>query len=185
MDLLEDLFRDAEASRAPTGVATRLIAIDGLGGAGKTTLAALLADRLRALVIHTDDFASWDNPVDWWPVMLERAIRPLAAGEEARYEPTAWGGKQPPPVAVAPGGTVVVEGVTASRRSFRPFLAYSVWIETPRAVRLQRGLARDGEAAREQWELWMAEEDRYVELERPSDHADLLLPGDRDLWGET
>ena len=83
---------------------------------------------------------------------------------------------------IEPGGTVVLEGVTASRRVFRPYLAYSIWIETPRAVRLQRGIDRDGEDARVQWERWMAEEDRYIESERPHDHVDVVLRGDRDLW---
>ena len=74
MDALEPLIQAARSSRAPAGVATRLIAIDGPGGAGKTTLAARMAEELKAAVIHTDEFASWDNPIDWWPEMLERAL---------------------------------------------------------------------------------------------------------------
>jgi Ni2+-binding GTPase involved in maturation of urease and hydrogenase len=81
MDPLATLIRAAGTSHAPLNVATRLIAIDGPGGAGKTTLAVRLAQELQAAVIHTDEFASWDNPVDWWPEMLERALEPLAAGE--------------------------------------------------------------------------------------------------------
>jgi uridine kinase len=182
MDSLEPLIRAARESRAPVGVATQLIAIDGPGGAGKTTLAARLAEELQAAVIHTDEFASWDNPINWWPEMVERALKPLAAGESARYQPTAWGGEQRAAVVIEPGGTVVFEGVTASRRVFRPYLAYSIWIETGRALRLQRGLDRDGEDARVQWERWMAEEDLYIESERPSAHVDVVLRGDRDLW---
>jgi uridine kinase len=182
MDSLEPLLQAARGSRAPMDLATRLIAIDGPGGAGKTTLAVWLAEELRAAVIHTDEFARWDNPVNWWPEMLERALKPLAAGESAHYQPTVWGGEQRAPVVVKPSGTVVLEGVTASRNAFRPYLAYSIWIETARAVRLQRGIDRDGEDARVQWERWMAEEDRYIESERPYDHAGVVLRGDRDLW---
>ena len=182
MDSLEPLLHTARASRAPIGVATRLIAIDGPGGAGKTTLAAWLAEELQAAVIHTDEFASWDNPVDWWPEMLERAVKPLAAGESARYKPTSWGGEEHALVVVEPGGTVVLEGVTTSRNAFRPYLAYSIWIKTARAVRLRRGIDRDGEGARVQWGRWMEQEDRYIESERPYEHADVVLRGDRDLW---
>lgn len=79
---------------------------------------------------------------------------------------------------VETGGTVIVEGVTASRVAFRPYLAFSIWIETPRDVRLQRGLARDGGASTlEQWRAWMAAEDEYVARERPAEHADVVLPG--------
>ena len=83
---------------------------------------------------------------------------------------------------VEPGGLVVLEGVTASRQAFHPFLAYAILIETQRALRLRRGLERDGEDARDDWERWMVEEDEYVERERPAEHADLVLPGDTGLW---
>ena len=55
--------------------------------------------------------------------------------------------------------------MTASREAFQRFLAYTVWIETPREVRLSQGLERDGEEARVRWEEWMAAEDDYVRRE--------------------
>src|SRR5207248_7862739 len=59
----EDLVRRIRQTSAPPGVATKIVAVDGHGGAGKTTLAARLANALGCEVIQTDDFASWDNPV--------------------------------------------------------------------------------------------------------------------------
>lgn len=164
--------------RAPAGVATRIVAVDGPGGAGKSTIADRLAHELGAVIVRTDDFASWDNPVDWWPELLERVLVPLAAGEEARYTPTSWGGPEREPLSVAPGGFVLLEGVSAAREAFRPYLAYTIWVETPRALRLERGLERDGEAMRGQWERWMAEEDSYIEREQPHVHVDAVLCGD-------
>jgi uridine kinase len=161
---------------------TRIVAIDGPGGAGKSTLARLLARELDAPIIETDDFASWENPVDWWPELLERALKPLAAGKPASYRPASWGGEEREQLLIEPAPFVILEGVTASRQAFRPFLAYSIWIETPRDLRLKRGLERDGEQARAQWEQWMEEEDRYVERERPADHADCVLNGDEGVW---
>ena len=183
MDALRLLARAACEARVPEGVETRIIAIDGPGGAGKTTLAAWLAKELRATaVIHTDDFASWDNPLNWWPGLIEQALEPLAAGVVARYEPTAWAGEERPPIVIEPGGTVLLEGVSAARAAFRPYLAFTVWVETDRAVRLQRGIDRDGEDSRAQWERWMDDEDDYVARERPVEHVDVVLPGDQDLW---
>jgi uridine kinase len=83
---------------------------------------------------------------------------------------------------IEPTGIVILEGVTASRQAFQPYLSYSIWIETPRDLRLRRGLERDGEDARAQWERWMEAEDRYIETERPAERADIVLAGDRDLW---
>lgn len=181
-DQLDSLLRAVEESSAPAGVLTRIVAIDGPGGAGKSSLARCLADRLPAAVVQTDDFASWDDPVDWWPSLLERVLEPLAAGVTARYQPTSWGGEERAQVVVEPGGTVLLEGVTASRHVFRTYLAFSIWVETDRAVRLRRGLERDGNAARAQWERWMEAEDRYIETEGPAERADALLRGDQDLW---
>jgi uridine kinase len=171
------------SSQAPSGVETRIVAIDGPGGAGKSSLAEWLARELDAPVIHTDDFASWENPVDWFPELIERALEPLAAGEPANYRPTSWDGEEKKPVRIEPSAFVLLEGVTASRRAFRPYLAYSIWVETPRDLRLKRGLARDGEPARAQWERWMESEDRYVESESPAEHADIVIHGHENLWG--
>lgn len=161
---------------------TRIVAIDAPGGAGKSSLAAHLARELDAPTVHTDDFASWDNPIDWWPQLIEKVLSPLAGGQPARYMPTTWGGPEKAEVVVEPGGFVVLEGVTASRQAFRPYLAYAIWIETPRPLRLRRGLERDGQGARGDWDRWMATEDAYVRQERPAEHADVVLPGDSDLW---
>jgi uridine kinase len=166
----------------PSAGRSRIVAVDGPGGAGKSTLAASLAGRLDAETVHTDDFAGWDDPIGWWPRLLEEVLEPLAAGRQASFMPTNWDGRSRTRIAVEPREFVILEGVTSSRAAFRPFLAYSIWIETPRDVRLTRGLARDGQAMRRQWESWMAAEDRYIEEERPAQHADLVLPGDQGLW---
>jgi hypothetical protein len=80
VDAVEALIRD-RGDRAGTGAA---VAIDGRGGSGKSTLAARISARGGAFIVHTDDFASWENPVDWWPRLVEQVLRPLAGGEIPR-----------------------------------------------------------------------------------------------------
>jgi len=183
-ELLHDALAAIRRSEAPEGMRCRVVAVDGPGGAGKSSLSEWLAAELGAPVVHTDDFASWDNPIEWWPTLLEKVLRPLAAGHPARYLPNSWGGPARDQVTVEPQDFVILEGVTASRAAFRPYLAYRIWIETPRQLRLKRGIERDGEEMRRQWLKCMEEEDRYVEQERPEEHADLVLPGDKELWAE-
>lgn len=176
---MQDLIEAIRSS--PARFPTRIVAVDGLGGAGKTTLAERLAAELDAPVVHTDDFAGWDDPVDWWPVLLEQVLEPLAAGRSARFTPTSWGGPPRDEVVVEPGRFVILEGVTASRTAFRPYLSYAIWVEAPRELRLERGLGRGGDDTRERWDQWMAAEDAYVARERPAEHADRVVPGDA-LW---
>jgi len=189
-ELLPEIIDEIRARPAPRGMATKIVAVDGPGGAGKSTLAERLAAELGgAPIIHTDDFASWDNPVDWWPDLIEQALQPLAAGLPARFTLTTWGGPARASRVVEPSEIVILEGVSASREAFRPFLTYSIWIETPRDLRLRRGLDRDHrvrialglepdpEQASANWRQWMAAEDEYVARERPQAHADRVVSG--------
>jgi uridine kinase len=158
----------------------RLVGVDGCGGAGKTTFAARLAHAAGgAPVVHTDDFASFDEPIDWWPRMLADVVEPLCAGEPARFRPYDWVARRlaSDPVTVPLAPLVVIEGVGATRRAWRDRLVMRIWVDAPREVRLRRGLERDGEHMHEFWSWWMSEEDRYVADEQPAKAADLTIDG--------
>jgi uridine kinase len=169
--------RVAEAPRPPR-VQSLIVAVDGCGGAGKSTFAARLAGVLDAPVVSTDECASWSHPLDWYPRVIEELLMPLAAGRSATYRRSEWGGGESIEVTVAPAPILVLEGVSSSRRAFDDYLAFRIWIETDRAERLRRGLERDGEHLRDQWLEWMASEDAYVADENPRARADVVVPGD-------
>jgi uridine kinase len=172
------------ASRPPArSMPVRVTAIDGHGGAGKSTLAARIATVLGdAPIVHTDDFASWEEPLDWWPRLLEQVLLPLAAGEPAAYQRYDWTRHELSEwIDVPCGSHVVIEGVSSSRLAFRPYLGFAIWVETPRDVCLARGLARDGDDMLGQWEQWIADEDRYVERDDPVGYADLIIAGTQTI----
>jgi uridine kinase len=158
----------------------RLVGVDGCGGSGKTTFAARLSVAGGGWpIVHTDDFASHDVPIEWWPRMLEQVIEPLSRNERSTYRPYDWIRRQPgPEKRVDPADVVVIEGVGAIRSAWRARLTKSVWVDAPREVRLRRGIDRDGEGLREFWMQWMDEEDRYISAEDPRSHADLIVDGD-------
>lgn len=177
---ITNLVEAIQASRPPADLPTRIIAIDGLGGAGKSTLAEQLAAALGGVpVVPTDDFASWDNPMEWWPRMVDQVLRPIASGQVVRYQRYDWNEHRladwielPPCPA-----TVILEGVTASRSEFDEYLTFRIWVDAPRNLRLRRGLDRDGEGMRGQWQEWMAAEDAYIAQDDPVARADVVIPG--------
>jgi ABC-type dipeptide/oligopeptide/nickel transport system ATPase component len=158
----------------------RLLAIDGPSGAGKSTLAASVVADLRArgisaVLISTDDFATWGDPVSWWPRLVDGVLERLREGRPGRYCPMDWTSGSPRPgrpVTVDVPEVLVLEGVSSGRASVRPSLSYLCWLDGPEAAtRLERAVARDGEASRHLLGLWQAFERGWFEVDRTRQYA--------------
>lgn len=73
---------------------------------------------------------------------------------------------------------MLVEGIYSTRADLIEAYDYTIWIDAPRDLRLERGVRRGGENTRDRWLTeWMPEEDRYVETENPAARVDLALDG--------
>ena len=153
---------------------TLLIAIDGCGGAGKTSLARWLAEHLKATVVCSDDFSRPGVPQWDWPRFADQVLSPLLDGRKARYQRYDWGED-----ALAkwhelhPGGIVIAEGVSISRTELGDPWDLTVWVECPLEVRLARVARRDGIAD----DSWLGEEEAYVRKQRPDERADYVVLG--------
>ena len=154
------------------------VGIGGHGGAGKSTLASRLPG---AQLVGTDEF--WDGSGFDLERLRAEVFDPLDAGAAGRYASWDWARARPGGLrTVLPDGLVVVEGVCALHRMFRDDYDVRVWVAAPYNVRLARGVARDGEAARETWvERWMPGEDRYVERDDPIPSAHVVVDGSQPL----
>jgi uridine kinase len=153
-----------------------LVGVGGHGGAGKTTLARMIPG---AQIVSTDEF--WDGEEFDIERLSREVVTPLSRGAAAHFASYDWAaGKQRGSRTIEPTGVVVVEGVCALHRSLRNAYAVRVWVEAPYDLRLERGVARDGEAARSTWvDVWMPSEDRYVERDDPVSSAHLIVDGSR------
>jgi len=81
-------------------------------------------------------------------------------------------------IGVEPGGIVVIEGVNGTRAELRGFYDYRVLVDCPRKLRITRGVARDGEAARGRWENDRCPaEEAYIRVHALRQFANLIIDG--------
>ena len=115
-----------------------------------------------------------------WRRVRDQVLLPLSRDEIGRYQRYDWLKDELAEWHVVPtGGIAIIEGNFSTRRELLSFYDFTIWIEAPHEVRLQRGLLRGGEDTRERWLTeWMPEEDRYIEAENPAGRVDLVLDGD-------
>ena len=167
---------------------TVFVAVDGHGGSGKSTLAKFLAEKLRASLIQTDDFASLDNPLDWWPLIIEQVFEPIKAGAKTISYPRSkwWASHHPDPIVDLPVTAVMLlEGVSSSRKEFQDYLSLAIFVDTPKEICLRRGIERDSrtgmtkEELGRMWDGWFAEEDKYMQRDNPKARADIVIDGTR------
>ncbi|WKT96021.1 hypothetical protein Q2K19_17385 [Micromonospora soli] len=165
---------------------TRLVAVDGPSGAGKTVLAARLADALAALagdrppVVRTDDLLDgWDDQLTFWSRLEEWVLAPLRSGRPGAYRRYSWarGCFLGPPVPVSAGPVLIVEGVSAARARIRPELTLSVFVTAPAELRLSRALARDGAQILPELRRWHAGERAHFAADGTEAAADLVVDG--------
>ena len=155
----------------------RIVAIDGLSGSGKTSLAAAVAAALGAKVVSMDHlYPGWDGLAAGIDGLVEHVLAPLCRGEVAAYRIWDWHrdrwGEQ---VEVPPADVVVVEGCGASVGPAGEYAALRVWLEAPVEQRKARALARDGETFRPHWKRWAAQEAAIFGPDGTPARADLVL----------
>lgn len=164
----------------------KFIGIDGHGGSGKSTLAAMLAKSLSATLIHTDDFASHDVPFDWSDKLINAIFNPIISGAKILdYECSKWwADHQPEPIVNQPVTPImIIEGVSALRHEFRPYLSFGIYVDTPDTICLARGLERDKdngdslEDVKRMWQDWIKAENIYMQNDNPKSFADMVFDG--------
>lgn len=162
--------------------ATTLIGIDGLGGAGKSTVAKFIKDSIPdTIIVEMDDFYVPELTRDDWDRVYEQVIRPLKNDSPAYYQRFDWDTKRLAEWhSIEPKGVVVIEGVYALHEKLKDAYDYKIWVECPYEIRLQRGLERDGEDARSWWvDEWMPKEERYKESQKPQQAVDIIIDGSK------
>jgi hypothetical protein len=161
----------------PTLGPGRLVCVDGPAGAGKTTLADAIAEVVPGTqVVHCDELLQGWRGLPGLARTVESLLRPLSAGEPGEWRrwdwlADDWAETHP----VAPGGLLVLEGVGSWSPSIAVLVGQLVWVEAESSLRLARGIERDGEEMRPQWERWRLDEDDLFARLGTRDRADRVV----------
>ena len=167
----------------PLAGQTRVIAVDGPAGSGKSSLATELAEVLgEALVLNTDQlYPGWDGLAEGAQRLVDDVLLPLSAGLAATVRPWDWSsGSEGEPRELPACATLIVDGAGCGSRAGAPFLSMIIWLDADVELRQQRALERDGEMFAPHWESWAEQERALFEREQPRERAALIILTDDD-----
>ena len=178
-----------------------ILGIDGLGGAGKTTVAREIQQQVvGSVLLHIDDFihprhVRYDNEIEPWEAyywkqwrydyLVDSILQPMKSGlpidkyiqiynkEKDVYEETRF--------TISPGNLLIVEGVFLQREELREYFDQIIYVHAEKETRLQRVLTRDSyignrdAIVKKYEERYFPAEERYVADCHPKKHADLVI----------
>lgn len=189
----------AEARRAGRGRRPVVIAIDGASGAGKSALAARVAEALEGALVPADDFFSaqltdreWDvrtpemragDAIDWTRLRAE-VLEPLREGRAARWRGFDFSaprpdGSYPPAAAPSECGArtfIILDGIYSTREELDDLIDLAVLVEAPQATRAARLEGREAADLLSRWHArWDRAEEWYLTEARPRGAFDLIV----------
>ncbi len=202
-DRLEVAVRALLLWRGAIGGVT-VVAIDGYGASGKSTIAESLCARTGARLIRTDDFFMPDRqraraPRRGGPTSVtvahatetgrgigafydvarlrDEGLEPLRAGRAAVFHAFDWdsGAVSGGQTRVEPNDLVLFEGVYSGAPELGDLVDRAIFVDTPEPERLHR---LRGRVAPEDWdEEWLRAEKEYFACTRPLESFDLVISG--------
>jgi uridine kinase len=177
------------------------VAIDGIDGVGKTTLADELVTpiRLRGREVIRGSVDSFHNPRAlryrrgrWsavgyfndsfnYDALIECLLAPLGPGGDRQYRTTAFDYREDCPVVsplrrAAEDAVLVFDGVFLLRPQLIGFWDLTIYLEATFENARRRCAERDGDAYSEEWEARYIEGQRlYLKDCRPATTADIVV----------
>jgi uridine kinase len=161
----------------------KAMAIDGPGGAGKSTLAKQLANDLGAEIISMDAFLLPATNYRLSAIAknydLDRfgqdVIDPIMLGEPIKYQFADLKTGKMKTVKVPAGKPVIIDGIYSFEVRFREAYDYSIFIHANRETLLHRGMNHSDSGS---WlDKWLIGEETYLEAQSPMSATTLILDG--------
>jgi uridine kinase len=177
-----------------------LIALDGGSGAGKSTIASVIAQELDAALIPLDDFFSaniadsqWDEftveekleRVFDWNRLRQQAIEPLLNGMPARWyafdfqsglRADGTYGMETTPKERMPAQIILIDGAYSSSPQLADLVDVAVLVDVPMEERYARLASREDPDFLKTWHRrWDEVEAYYFEHVRPTSSFDIVV----------
>lgn len=158
-----------------------VVLIDGRAGAGKSTLARLVAANWplagRPQLIALDSlYPGWDGMDAGVERALHDILRPHARGLLSTWRRWDWELEMEAEAsAVTPALGVILEGCGALNPATARLADVRVWVQSPEPARKRRALERDGDTFRPHWDGWAAQEDNHIRRHDPHELATLTV----------
>lgn len=161
-----------------------LIAIDGVGGAGKTTLSQYIQKHFdNSVIVQLDDFYSEELQGNDIERLKTEVLLPISKGLQAKYKVyesntnsySDW-------IFIPLNSIVIIEGVFSTDKSIRKYYDLTIWLDFNPELGLKRGVARDIESGSvdktEIWtNVWMPAEKQYIVDQQPQMYVDFVIDG--------
>lgn len=184
---------------------TLIIGIDGLGGAGKSTISdslykSLTEEKYNVTLLHIDDFIHPkairynDNYSEWecyynlqwrYDYLIDKIITPIKNGTDINSEIELYDKDNNTyylsEINIPVGSIVIIEGVFLQRNELSNVFDYMIYIDIPEEIRLERVLERDGyigdkEQIKAKYDnRYFPAEHHYTEIYSPSKNADYIV----------
>jgi uridine kinase len=179
---LETILRHISEAMAVTS-APLTVLIDGPSGAGKTTLAQLIAENWPhggAEVFHLDDvYPGWEGLVAG-SAITEALLSVRASGKPAHWQRFDWHADAHAEWnEIDPLHPLIVEGCGCLTSISAKSAQVRLWVQAPDDLRQLRALARGGEDYESHWQMWDDQFARFVVEADPVSFATMRIQATR------
>ena len=197
--LLDELITKKSSKRV------YVIGIDGLGGAGKSTVSNSLQLKLQnkgyeTYVLHMDDFIHTKQiryngskeewycyyNIQWrYDYLVKKILLPIKDGSKINKLIELYDKENDnyilEAVDILQGSILILEGIFLQRKELKGYLDYIIYIDVPKKLRLKRVLERDsyigkiGDIKNKYNIRYFPAEERYLSEYCPIENANLVL----------